>query len=200
MRNIHIPLVFCATLIYIVGCSYALVTDTNDPNKKIDQAYQMWEVGRWIPAEGLGLQALDIAEKKEDLLGQANAHRYLGNFYKGRLYRQHHDWFAEQGRYDQTSRLSIEYFKKALEIWRSMGDGWGVATELFNMGTAYSIDGDNKRSCELYAEAITIYKSPDTLFQGVSHPWNRNFKDFPSMVEAFAKSQGCGDKNMNEAR
>ena len=191
MRNILLLLTLSVVTLNSIGCSYALVPATNDPSKKIDQAYQMWELGRWIPAEGLGRQALDISIKKGDLVGQANAHRYLGNFYKGRLYRKHRDWFAEGGKYDPTTELSRSHFQRAVDIWERMDDAWGVATDIFNIGTTYSIDGNKEKACEYYAKAINIYQSPKSVFKGVYHPWNKSFKDFPSMVKAFSGKEGC---------
>lgn len=151
----------------------------------------MWEVGRYIPAEGLGLQALALAKKSGNLKDLANAHRYLGNFYKSRLYRQHAEAFKEMGRYDPTSELSVSHFKKSEEIWKKLNDAWGVATDMFNQGTAYMTDGKVGKACKLFRDAVELYNSPDSVFTGSIHPWNSNFKDFPAMVHAFMEQANC---------
>jgi tetratricopeptide (TPR) repeat protein len=180
--------IFAATAV-LYGCSHALIPATNDPETKVSQAYEAWHQGRWIPAESLGLDAQKMAEASGNLKAEADAYRFLGNFYKSDLYRQHASWFKDRGRYDPTSKLSLSQFEKAIPLWRKLGDEWGVAAEMFNAGTAYAIDGDIAQSCKLYFQALDTYRS--ATFAGTTHPWNPRFKDFPSMVQDFADYQKC---------
>lgn len=173
------------------GCAYALVPETSDPLRKIDQAYQMWSVGRWVPAEGLGREALTLGEKSGDPAAIANAHRYLGNFYKSGLYREHAQWFAEQGRYDPTSGLSISHFEKAEQTWASIDNHVGMALDQFNQGVAYSIDENHDKTCERYATSLDTYESAREEFAKTPLPIGPHFKDFPSMVEAFGEQENC---------
>lgn len=190
MRVLRICLlVFAAG--HLFGCAAALVPSTSDPRVKISQAEQMWRVGRWIPAERLALDAVELAKSANDKHAEANAHRYLGNFYKGKLYVQHSEWFAEQGRFDETYGRSLDHFQRAALLWKEVGDGWGVAAEKFNMGNAYGLRGDQELACKAYADAMSIYKDPETVFTGSIHPWNPAYDDFPSMVTAFMKDESC---------
>ncbi|WP_293625741.1 hypothetical protein [Salinisphaera sp.] len=186
----RVPLLFPVVLV-LQGCSYALVPETSDPLRKIDQAYQMWSVGRWVPAEGLGREALAMAEQSGDPVAIANSHRYLGNFYKSGLYREHAQWFAEQGRYDPTSGLSIFHFEKAEQTWASIDNHVGMALDQFNQGVAYSIDDDHEKTCERYATALDTYESAHEEFANTKLPISSHFKDFPEMIDAFSEEENC---------
>lgn len=157
----------------------------------------MWELGRWIPAEGLALDAVELSREYGDVQAQANAHRFLGNFYKSRLYIEHGWDASHHPDYDRPAEMSVEHFQKAEQLWREQGDFWGVATEYFNIATAKSVLGESDEACSYYQKAIERYTDESTVFTGVVHPWNRQFEDFHSMVEAFARNEGCAFAGKN---
>lgn len=175
--------------IFMSGCAAVGVVETNDPVRKLAQAQSMWEMERYIPAEQLALDSLELAIESGDTLAEANAHRYLGNFYKSALYLANADWFDYVGRHDPTYELSKSHFLEAKELWQRRGDDWGVANEYFNLATVAILQDRAPDACPLLERAIELYKG--AIFTGVAHPWNRRFEDFPSMARAYADQVGC---------
>ena len=129
--------------IFVLGCSAAGVPYTSDPMKKVSQAYQLMNTDlRGIAAERLGLQALADFEKSNDAYGIAEAHTFLGLFYKNKSYRDHKDFYIKHDEYDPTSAKSIKHFELAVDAFEKDGDYWGVSKAYFSMGNAYLVDED----------------------------------------------------------
>jgi hypothetical protein len=77
---------------------------------------------RFLPAERLIGEALDIYTKQGDEIGMADAHHAFGNFYKHELY---HTKFApvfkRVGTYDGTYMRSIDNFSTAKRLFEKKG-------------------------------------------------------------------------------
>jgi tetratricopeptide (TPR) repeat protein len=176
------------------GCAAALVPYTSDPYKKIEYAYSLWRDQRPQPAERLGKEALADFEKDNDIFGQAEAHHFLGNFYKSREYKNV-NFFPS---YDPTSKTSINHFEKATVLYKQEKDMWGASKAIFSMANAYSIDKNLEKSCELLNESLRTYKSavltPDSRGRTHLHTHNPNFKDMESMIRGFMKHENCSEK------
>ena len=170
----------------LLGCSAAGVPYTNDPMTKLDYAYQlMGTQGRGLAAERLGLQALSDLEKDQNIYGIAEAHTFLGLFYKNQSYRFHKNFYEKHNEYDPTTAKSIEHFKLAALAFEKDGDFWGVSKALFSMGNAYVIDDDFRNACVKFNESLSLFNSDKNIFKGRVHPHNPAFKSFDAMIEAF---------------
>ncbi len=170
----------------LLGCAAAGVPYTNDPMTKLNYAYQlMGTQGRGLAAEKLGLEALSDFEKSKNVYGVAEAHTFLGLFYKNRSYREHKDFYVKHSEYDPTASKSIKHFELAAKAFEDDGDYWGVSKALFSMGNAYGTDNDYVHGCIKFKESLAVYKSDKNVFKGRSHPHNPAFKSFDAMIEAF---------------
>ena len=178
--------------IFVLGCSAAGVPYTSDPMKKVSQAYQLMNTDlRGIAAERLGLQALADFEKSNNAYGIAEAHTFLGLFYKNKSYRDHKDFYIKHDEYDPTSAKSIKHFELAVDAFEKDGDYWGVSKAYFSMGNAYLVDEDQINGCTQFNRSLTIYNSDKNVFKGRVHPHNPAFDSFDEMIEAFI-DRYCG--------
>lgn len=141
--------------------------------------------GRGIAAEKLGLEALDDLKKANNVYGVAEAHTFLGLFYKSKSYRAHSDFYTKHGEYDPTATKSIYHFEEAAKAFNSDGDLWGVSKAYFGMGNSYITDNDNINGCLKFKESLEIYNSEENVFKGRIHPHNPNYKSFDAMIESF---------------
>lgn len=172
----------------LLGCAASGVPYTNDPMTKLNYAYQlMGTEGRGIAAEKLGLEALAELEKSKNTYGVAEAHTFLGLFYKNRSYREHKDFYVKHNEYDATASKSIKHFELAAKAFEEDGDYWGVSKALFSMGNAYLTDNDKVNGCAKFTESLEIYKSDKNVFVGRVHPHNPAYKTYDKMVEVFIK-------------
>ena len=129
--------------LFLLGCAAAGVPYTSDPMKKLDYAYQLMATqGRGLAAEKLGLEALSDLNKSNNVYGEAEAHIFLGLFYKNRSYREHKEFYIKYNEYDPTASKSIKHFEQAAKAFKKDGDYWGVSKALFSMGNAYVTDKD----------------------------------------------------------
>ena len=173
---------------FLLGCAAAGVPYTSDPMTKLDYAYQlMGTQGRGLAAEKLGLEALADLEKSKNTYGVAEAHTFLGLFYKNRSYREHKEFYIKHNEYDSTASKSVKHFKLAAKAFEEDGDYWGVSKALFSMGNAYGTENDNVNRCLKYNESITTYKSDKNVFVGRVHPHNPAFDSYEAMVQSFIK-------------
>lgn len=152
---------------------------------------------RPLPAERIGKGALTDFEKDKDIFGQAEAHHFLGNFYKSRAYRNE-ILFKNSPTYDPTSKTSIFHFERASALYQQENDSWGASKAIFGMANAYSIDGNKEKSCELMNESLRTYRSaritPDSRGRTHIHTINPKFKDMESMILGFMKNGNCLEK------
>jgi len=173
--------------VVLIGCSAAMVPDTSDPWKKLQNASYLIDDDRAIPAQRLAKEALADFEAANNAEGVAQAHMVLGNFYKSKTYRNHAGFYKKHNEYDPTLRTSIEHFAKAAETYRTLGDNWGVSTALFGMGNAEHVDGNQQRGCELYKEALDLYLSTANDPNRKVHWWNPKFESYDRMIQAFTQ-------------
>jgi hypothetical protein len=172
--------------ILLLGCAAAGVPYTSDPMTKLDYAYQLMNTdGRGLAAEKLGLEALTDLEKSNNLYGVAEAHTFLGLFYKNKSYRDHKDFYIKHNEYDPTTGKSIKHFQLAAKAFEKDGDYWGVSKALFSMGNAYISDKITDKGCEKYSESLFIYLSDKNVFKGRVHPHNPAFKSYDVMIQSF---------------
>lgn len=172
--------------VFLLGCAAGGVPYTSDPMTKLNYAYQLMGIqGRGLAAEKLGLEALADLEKSKDVYGIAEAHTFLGLFYKNRSYREHKNFYIKHNEYDPTASTSIKHFELAVQAFEADGDYWGVSKALFEMGNAYLTDNDAVNGCSKFNESLTIYLSDKNVFKGRVHPHNPAFKTFDEMVEKF---------------
>lgn len=172
--------------LFLIGCAAAGVPYTSDPMTKLNYAYQLMSTeGRGLAAEKLGLEALADLEKSNNVYGVAEAHTFLGLFYKNKSYRDHKDFYIKHNEYDPTATKSISHFELAAKAFEEDGDYWGVSKAYFSMGNAYLTDNDKLNGCAQFNKSLSIYKSDKNVFKGRVHPHNPAFKSFDAMVEAF---------------
>jgi tetratricopeptide (TPR) repeat protein len=183
-------------LVGIISCSAAGVPYTDDPRKKLINAYELSEMGRFLPAERFANEALESFEGRGDKIGQADVYHFLGGLYKGEAYRKYANLLKKNNLpYDPTNATSIKNYKLAIEIWYQINDLNGVAKSKFEMGNAYGLDGNMEMQCLLFRESLSDYKA------GKSHPSsqsfiirNPHFSNFEDMVRVFMKDHGCDGK------
>jgi len=176
-------------ILSLVGCSAAGVVHTNDPYKKIDQAYSLMNQGRAIPAERLAKEALSDFTKSNDKFGIAEAHVFFGQFYKHKTYRSYASYYKEGNEYDPTSGKSISHSAKAADVYIGIGNYTQAAKAQFALANAY-LDSNKQKSCELYDESLESYNKGKKLNPRERFNFNPNFKSYEELVNAF-KSKYC---------
>lgn len=172
----------------LLGCAAAGVPYTNDPWKKLAYAFQLMQLeGRALPAEKLGLQALNDFEKEQNWYGIAEAEYFLGSFYRSPAYRNYQDFYSKHNEYDPTGQKAISHYQKSIIAFAKDGDYWGVAKSTFEIGITYLRDSDVENACISANESLATYKSDKNIFKGRVHPHNQKFESFDAMIEAFIK-------------
>ncbi|TMN84149.1 MULTISPECIES: hypothetical protein [unclassified Pseudoalteromonas] len=117
-------IVISLIILFLLGCAAAGVPYTNDPMTKLNYAYKlMGTQGRGLASEKLGLEALSDFEKSKNIYGVAEAHTFLGLFYKNKSYREHKDFYIKHNEYDPTASKSINHFKLAAEAFEKKVNG-----------------------------------------------------------------------------
>lgn len=178
--NSLILFVPCAIL---AGCAAVGVLETNDPDIKIRDAYELFDhEQRPLPAERLIQQAIAIYQSNNDDLGLGGAYRAYGFFFRSASITKWHkiyeaSAFIEAGatyvnRYDK----SIEYFEKSAAIFEKHQNFSALTNIYLNMGFTYEFASQPEKACEQYKKSLIcsqrqIKNHPDasvTLPQGFS--------------------------------
>jgi len=97
-------------------------------------------LGEYPKAIGLYEQALEIAQRIEEVQGEGSTLASMGTA------------CMHLGDYPKA----IGLYQQALEIFRRIGDAWGGGDALANMGNAYLELGDYPKAIELYEQAQEI--------------------------------------------
>ena len=169
-----------------------LVPETSDPNRKLAQAYSLMAHQRFLPAERLIREALDIYTKQGDEVGMAEAHHAFGNFYKNELY---HTKFAATykwlGTYDGTYMKSIDNFATAKRLFEKNQNDVGVTKSLVGLGNAYSVRGEKDKACENYNAALRSWEAARARDPSVRAPILTQYRDAEELINAFRQKEGC---------
>ena len=105
-------------------------------------AWLAYHQGDFDRSESLGEELLSSSKRTGDRTGERNGLTILGKVATAR------------GRHGEA----VEPLRKALAICRELGDGWLLATSLFNLGTAMLLVGDTEQGEALIGEALARYR------------------------------------------
>jgi tetratricopeptide (TPR) repeat protein len=187
-------LLISAILFLTIGCAGIGLMATSNPDKKIQQAYQMMNRDRALMAEDLIRQAMDIYEKEDNTLGIAEAYHTYGLLYKDRVYHgKSAATFKKFGRYDGTYMKSVNNFLKAKEYYEKAHNEVGVVKSLTGAGSAYILRNEDIKACQYYKEALSRYRAGKKDGRIKEEPiiFDKRFKNLGQIIEAFLKQEGC---------
>ena len=183
-------IILMALISVLLGCAAAGVPYTNDPMEKLEYAYQLMNTeGRGLAAEKLGKEALLDFENNANVYGVAEAHSFLGSYYKSQAYRYHKDFYIAHNEYDPTTEKSIQHFQRAKSAFEKDGDYWGVSKVVFGAGNSYASIGQIDKACKAYKESLEIYRSDKNVFKGRVHTFNPAFESYEDMILAFIRAK-----------
>jgi len=177
----------------LIGCASMGVIKTNDPYRKLSDAYDLiWNQQRPLPADSLILEAMEIFRKSNDEKGLALAYtRYaelLGSpAAKIFVTTNFQDGTPKEKRFDR----SVEYLKLAKELSVKLNDYESLANQEFKTALAYENIKKVSEACAAYtatAEAMTTYQRNVPNAQVNFPPSYRSFNEY---VEAQKKRLSC---------
>ncbi len=140
------------TLSVNVDSLMEIIESGESPESLVYEAYIQlaWELKSIKPNQSLGFaqNALQIAEKKENLRDAANALSIIGVIY----------W--QMGNF----RMALDYHLEANSLFRDIDYEIGIARSNTNMGIIFSDQSHYEEALEYFYEALRIYESnQDTL-------------------------------------
>jgi tetratricopeptide (TPR) repeat protein len=180
------------TLSTLLGCTAIGIPVTSDPGEKLHYAYQLMNRGRFIPAQGLIQESLDIYRQQGNDLGEAEAYHAFGNLYKHRGYIdgyvQPHTRF---GTVSEAYGKSIDNFTRGKILFEKHDDYAGATRCLVGIGNGYSLLGEKAKACESYAAALRSFDLARQRNPSVRLPILTGFPDAPTLINAFMDEEGC---------
>lgn len=114
--------------------SALLITLYNDVGEAYKGRYAYGEALIWYE------KALALAERRENLAGQARALRNIG----------------DSLRFSGRPADSVQYYEQALEVVREIGDRQGETAPLIGLGNAYNSLGQYQRAIDFYQKRLEI--------------------------------------------
>jgi len=142
-----------AMLAVLVGCSAVGVVGSSDPAVKLQQAEELWaRQGRFTPAKQLISDALAIYQQRGDEIGIADTYRIFAFYYRADISKFGRpvlvpDDFVAPNRY----QLSMDYFRKALEIYERREEDGMASNVYMSMGQNYAaIFSDKPEACRMF--------------------------------------------------
>lgn len=165
-------LIICLLSLFMLsGCAAMLVPETNNPEEKLNWAYELcYNQARPLPAEKLIFEAMAIYQKQNNSLGLGHAHSHYGDLLLSSSIIKWQKVYIENGFQDKSvtfgNRIakSKEYFTKALDYYQSAekqfieSDQFDKLTNVyFNMAWAYYRLDDRNNSCRFYDKSLAAY-------------------------------------------
>lgn len=178
MKTFLILSVSLFSLIQLVSCAAALVPETNDPQVKINQGYQLIQMGRSLAARKVMEQALTMYAEKKDELGIAKANIALADLYRNG--QTHGD-------------LKLPDFVKAAQAQERASESYATAGYkmhhsmlLWMAGDSYGLAGDKISACKALEKSKKSFdpKAKDT--DGLINP-----DKLPVRIELSQKTLAC---------
>lgn len=183
MRNLSALVLIAITL---SGCAAALVPYTSDPNKKLRNSYSLLSAGRAIPAEKFAKEALETFKNESNIEGMAEAHVFLGQFYKSQTYRRYEKFYRARDSYDPTNGKAIHHSQLAVDLYSQIMNYTQKAKAQSVLATAYLTE-DRRKACVLFDESLKAYEIGKEETPLESFEYNDYYGSFNGLIEAYKK-------------
>jgi len=185
-------------LAIVSGCAGIGVPVTDDPDKKLAIANQLYDQHkRPIPAEKLIREAIDIYTQENNEEGLAEAYRSYGFFFRSEAVRVKHNFYTSVGFVDKSATYegrydkSIEYFEKAEEIFEKQKRYDGLINIHLNKGFTYEIAGKNDDACASFRSSEISEQNYRKLNGGKSINLPPNYSSYSEYVSMHKKRLNC---------
>jgi hypothetical protein len=183
------------TLSTLLGCTAIGIPVTSDPGEKLHYAYQLMNRGRFIPAEWLTQESLDIYRQQGNELGMAEAYHTFGNLYKNSGYIE--GYVRPRTRFGTVTEAygkSIDNFTRGKILFEKHDDYAGATRCFVGIGNGYALLGGKATACESYAEALRSFGMARQRDPSVRLPILTGYPDAPALINAFMDQEGCPDR------
>lgn len=187
-------------ILFCVGCAAMLVPETNDPQKKIQDAYMLFDQQqRPLPAERLIRESLEIYKRENNELGLAEAYRSYGFFFRSPSIEKWHKHYETSGFLDKSATFntrydkSIEYFENSAQLFEK-NKKYDMLTNVYlNMGFTYEFANKPDKACELYKRSLDPSKKFTENNPGKSISLPKGFSGtYEDYIDGFLKRLKCG--------
>lgn len=184
--------------VIFLGCAAMGVPATSDPDKKIGDAYMLFDrQQRPLPAERLIREAIEIYQEKNNDLGLAEAYRAYGFFFRsGALAKWHKhyesDGFMEEGAtYANRHEKSIEYFEKSAAIFEKHHKNDALTNVHLNMGFTYEFANQPEKACDEYKKSLVSNQLHIKENPGVTFTLPEGFSSYEAYVTPMMDRLKC---------
>ncbi|MFA5073604.1 MAG: hypothetical protein WC539_06880 [Nitrospirota bacterium] len=171
-------LVFNLLCVLMASCASVVMQNPPDPYQQINTAYEEMRQGRQAAAEKLILSSIEQFKQQNNKAGLAKAYATYGNYHKYA--------FKTKPIKAPNPQESVNYFKKAIELYTELGNKNSIAKCHLGIADAL-IDTDKKTACEHYD--LALQNSDDTTN---TFSLNPEYKSFSEMIQSY-KKEFCGD-------
>lgn len=118
---LHMRALVVTIALATTGCSAVGVPESSNPNTKLNQAVELQKLGRFVPAQHLIQEALEISEQRSDQAGIAEAYRQFGLFYRAPIPKDRYvllrdDFAGTTNGIESRYLKAMEYFERSLAI------------------------------------------------------------------------------------
>lgn len=180
---------FISLFSLLVGCSAALVPYSDDPNKKLSQAYYLMNQDRVYPARRLGEQALEGFTELGDKFGMAEAHVFLASLYKKHAVPNNPDFHNVAPDFDPKNGKAVFHAESSIDLFSHSKHLTQVAKAEFVLANFYVTTNNQNKACPLYDKSLINYEKGIKLESESGFDINNpHYDSFPSMVKAFKQN------------
>lgn len=192
--------VFLVTsLLSLIGCAGVGVVATSDPRVKLSDATHLFDQqDRPLIAERLIHEAIEICQANADQACLAEAYRTYGFFFRSPSLEGH--WskiYKESGFWDKSATFdtryakSIEYFKKARDIYTRLEQFDNLTNVNLNMGFTYELMGERALACRAFDESSDNYRENIRRNPNAKVSLPKGFATYDDFLAPQKKRAGC---------
>jgi tetratricopeptide (TPR) repeat protein len=183
------------------GCAAMGVPETTDADKKIRQAYMLFdEQQRPLPAERLIREAIGIYQDKNNELGLAEAYRAYGFFFRSTALEKWHNYYESNGFMEEGATFanrhakSIAYFEKSAVILEKHNKHAALTNVRLNMGFTYEFASQPQKACEEYKKSIISNRRHMKENPGATLSLPKGFTSYEEYVNPFLERLKCANE------
>lgn len=180
------------------GCAAIGVVETSDPDKKIRDAYILFdEQQRPLPAERLIREAITIYQEKNNDLGLAEAYRAYGFFFRSSAIEKWHKYYEDNGFYEGGATVanrhakSIAYFEKSAAIFEKYKKNDSLTNIHRNMGFTYEFANQPEKACDEYKKSIIASQRHKKENPSATLTLPKGFSSYEAYVNPFLERLKC---------
>lgn len=199
MQRHFLRIILVTVALSLISCAGVGVVATSDPKVKLSDAINLFsQQDRPLIAERLIREAIEICQPNADQECLAAAYWTYGVFFRSpsleghwsKIYKES-GFLDKSATYDNRYAKSVEYFKKARDIYGRLEQFDHLTNANLNIGFVYELMGEHELACRAFDESSANHRENIRRNPTAKVKLPQGFASYDDYLAIQMKRVGC---------